>query len=86
MKKDNNKGTLELIDGILLPYIKKKTKKDLNPPNNQKSLLIWDGFTGQNNDAVKNSLSELNILTVNFPTNFNNTSFASSRANNKCDI
>ena len=42
---------------------------DLILPNNQKSLLIWDAFTGQNTDAVKNRLSELNILTVNVPKN-----------------
>ena len=44
---------------------------DLILPNNQKSLLIWDAFTGQNTDAVKNRLSELNILTVNVPKNKN---------------
>ena len=49
--------------------ILKKTKKDLNLPNDQKSLLIWDAFTGQNADAVKNRLSGLNILTVNVPKN-----------------
>ena len=30
MKKDNNKETLELIDGILLPYIK-KNKEGFKP-------------------------------------------------------
>ena len=35
----NNKETLRLTDSILLPYIE-KTKKDLNLPNSQKSLLI----------------------------------------------
>ena len=47
----------------------KKTKKGLNLPNDQKLLLIWDAFTGQNADAGKNRLSELNILTVNVPKN-----------------
>ena len=64
----NKKENLGLIDGILLPYIE-KTKKDLNVPTYQKSLLIWDAFTSQNTDAVKNRLSELNILTVNVPEN-----------------
>ena len=64
----NNKETLRLINGILLPYLE-KTKKDLNLPNDQKSLLIWDVFTGQNTDAVMNRLSELNILIVNVPKN-----------------
>ena len=64
----NNKETLRLIDGILLPYTE-KTKKDLNLPNDQNSLLIWDAFTGQNTDAVKKRLSELNILAVNVPKN-----------------
>ena len=32
-------------------------------------MLIWDAFTGQNTDAVKNRLSELDILTVNVPRN-----------------
>ena len=60
--------TLRLTDGILLPYTE-KTKKDLNLSNDQKSLLIWDAFTGQNTDAVKNRLSELNILTADVPKN-----------------
>ena len=64
----NKKENLGLIDGILLPYIE-KTKKDLNLLTDQKSLLIWDAFTSQNTDAVKNRLSELNILTVNVPEN-----------------
>ena len=59
----NNKETLWLIDGILLAYIE-KIKKNLHLPNNQKSLLIWNAFTGQNTNDVKNRLSELNILTV----------------------
>ena len=62
----NNKETLQLIDGILLPYIE-KTKKELNLPNDQQPLLIQDVFTGQNTDAAKNRLSGLNILTVNVP-------------------
>ena len=65
----NIKETLPLTDDILLPYIEKKTKKDLNLPNDQKSLLIWDAFTGRNTDTVKNRLSELNIFTVNVPKN-----------------
>ena len=52
----------------MLPYLE-KTKKDLNLPNDQKSLLIWDVFTGQNTDAFMNRLSELNILIVNVPKN-----------------
>ena len=64
----NNKETLRLIGVIFLPYIG-KTKKDLNLPNDQKSLLIWDAFTDQNTDDVKNRLSELYFLTVNVPKN-----------------
>ena len=53
---------------ILLPYIG-KVKKEISLPNDQKSLLIWDAFTGQNTDAVKKRLAELNILIVNVPKN-----------------
>ena len=79
-----NEETLRLFDGILLLYIE-KTKKDLNLPNDQNSLLIWDAFTGQNTDAVKNRLSELNILTVKVPKNLTHL-LAASRSNYKCDI
>ena len=64
----NNKQTLRLIDDILLSYIE-KLKKDVNLPNDQKFLLIWDAFTGQNTDAVKNRRFELSILTVIVPKN-----------------
>ena len=60
--------TLQLIDGILMLHIE-KAKKDLNLTNDQNSVLIWDAFTGQNNDAVNNRISELNIFTVNVPKN-----------------
>ena len=66
--RSNNKETLRLIDSILLPHIE-KIKKDLSLPNDQKSLIIWNAFTGQNTDAVKNRLSGLKILTVNVPKN-----------------
>ena len=35
--------------------------------NDQKSLLIWDAFIGQNTDVVGKKLSELNILIENVP-------------------
>ena len=49
-----------LIDGILLPY-SEEVKRDLSLPNDQKKLLIWDAFTGQNTDSVKKQLSELTV-------------------------
>ena len=48
----NERETLRLIDGILLPYIE-EVKTDLSLPNDQKALLIWDAFTGQKTDSVK---------------------------------
>ena len=60
----NEKETLRLIDGILLPYIG-EVKKDFRLPNDQKSLLIWYAFTDQNADAVKKRLSELGFLIAN---------------------
>lgn len=64
----NEKETLRLIDNVLLPRIQ-EIKERLNLPDDQKSLLIWDAFKGQNTDAVMARLAELNILTVLVPKN-----------------
>ena len=49
----------------MLPYIE-NVKKDLSLPKDQKALLIWDAFTGQNT-VVKKRLFDVGILTVNVP-------------------
>ncbi len=64
----NEKETLRLIDHVLVPHIK-EVKQNLNLPANQKALLIWDAFTGQNTEKVTRRLEELNIVSVLVPKN-----------------
>lgn len=64
----NEKETIRVIDCILVPYIE-RVKTDLKLPKDQKCLLIWDAFTGQNTPKVKARLAEVGILTVMVPKN-----------------
>ena len=42
----NEKKSKQLLDNVIFPYLKKK-EHDLGLPGDQKSLLIYDVFTGQ---------------------------------------
>ena len=42
----------QLLDNVIFPYLKKK-KHDLGLPGDQKSLLIYDVFTGQTTENIK---------------------------------
>ena len=42
----NEKKSKRLLDNVIFPYLKKK-EHDLGLPGDQKSLLIYDVFTGQ---------------------------------------
>ena len=47
----NEVEILSLIDKNIVPYIE-NVKKELQVPNDQKSLLIWDAFKGQGTPRV----------------------------------
>ena len=49
----NEEKSKQLLDNVIFPYLKKKKKHDLGLPGNQKSLLIYDVFTGQTNENIK---------------------------------
>ena len=60
----SNEGeTLSLIDKIIALYIENVTK-ELQVPNDQKSLLIWDAFKGQGTPRVQEMLAELGVVVV----------------------
>ena len=62
----NEVETLSLIDMIIAPYIE-NVKKELQVPNNQESLLIWDAFKGQSTPRVHERLAELGVVVVMVP-------------------
>ena len=56
----NEKKSKQLLDNVIFPYLKKK-EHDLGLPGDQKSLLIYDVFTGQtteNKDLRKMIVSQ----------------------------
>ena len=57
-----------MIDKIITPYIE-NVKKELQVPNDQKSLLIWDAFKGQGTPRVEEMLAELGVVVVMVPKN-----------------
>lgn len=56
-----------MIDKVIVPHVE-KMRQQLGLLD-QKALLIWDAFTGQNTPAVLEKLDELNILTALVPKN-----------------
>ena len=64
----NENETLKLIDEIINPYAIQK-RQQLQLPETQKVLLIWDVFKGQMTEQVKQKLKSLNIELVAVPSN-----------------
>ena len=60
----NEVETLSLIDKIIAPYIENVKKEELQVPNDQKSLLIWDAFKRQGTPRVQERLAELGVVVV----------------------
>ena len=64
----NEEETLRLINDVIKPYIE-GVKKELDLPEGQKTLIIWDAFKAQECPSVKQRLKELNIEHVQVPKN-----------------
>ena len=64
----NEDETIKLLDEVVYPYIKKK-RIELELPETQKALMIWDVFKGQMTVRVKDKLKSLNIVLVPVPAN-----------------
>ena len=58
----------QLLDNVIFPYLKKK-KHDLGLPGDQKSLLIYDVFTGQTTENIKEYIEENDCVMVYVPNN-----------------
>ncbi len=64
----NEQETMKLIEDIINPYIIKK-RAELNLPETQKALVIWDVFKGQVTEKVMEKLNSLNCEFVPVPAN-----------------
>ena len=64
----NETETLKLLKEIINPYID-KVKEEMGLPIDQKVLLIWDAFRGQNSQLIKDALDDYSIVTVMVPKN-----------------
>lgn len=64
----NEQETLQYIEKVLNPYLV-KTKEELGLPQDQKSCLIWDAFSGQGTDAVRSKLKAMHIEETLVPSN-----------------
>ena len=60
--------TLNLLENIIQPYVALK-RKELNLPQTQKAVLIWDVFKDQKTNKVLSKLASLNIEAVSVPAN-----------------
>ena len=64
----NEEKSKQLLDNVIFPYLKKK-KHDLGLPGDQKSLLIYDVFTGQTTENIKEYIEENDSVIVYVPNN-----------------
>ena len=64
----NEKKSKRLLDNVIFPYLKKK-EHDLGLPGDQKSLLIYDVFTGQTTENMKEYIEENDCVIVYVPNN-----------------
>ena len=64
----NEKESLKLLREIINPYVE-KVKEEMGLPMNQKALLIWDAFRGQQSQLITDALDDYNIVTVMVPKN-----------------
>ena len=62
----NEAETIRLLQEVIKPYAQ-KIKKELNLPVDAKVLLVWDEFKAQSSEAVKETLADLDIVTVMVP-------------------
>ena len=65
----NEEKSKQLLDNVISPYLKKKKKHDLGLPGDQKSLLIYDVFTGQTTENIKEYIEENDCVIVYVPNN-----------------
>ena len=64
----NEAETLKLLKDVIAPYTG-KVKEQLNLPVDQKVLLTWDAFRGQNSQLITPELDDYDIVTVMVPRN-----------------
>ena len=62
----NEAETMALVNKIIYPYVT-KVKEELDLPETQKALLVWDAFKAQSTDKVLSELERLNINVVAVP-------------------
>lgn len=65
----NEEETLKLLNLVIDPYLT-TARSELQLPQDQKALLIWDDFRGHKTAAVQKRVAELNISLVGIPANF----------------
>ena len=63
----NEEKSKQLLDNVIFPYLKKN--HDLGLTGDQKSLLIYDVFTGQTTENIKEYIEENDCVIVHVPNN-----------------
>ena len=64
----NEEETLKYIDRVINSYLASK-KEELGLPPTQRSLLVWDAFSDQDTDAVKEKVHVSHIEVAQVPKN-----------------
>ena len=66
----NEYEMINLLESVVDLYFC-QVREELGLPNDQKALILWDGFKAQLTDKVTKELKSLNIVQVMVPKNMN---------------
>ena len=64
----NEKESLKLLKEVINPYVE-KVREEMGLPIDQKALLIWDAFRGQQSQPITDALEDYSLVTVMVPKN-----------------
>ena len=68
---NNEEKSIELLEDIVFPYLSRK-RAELNLPDDQKALLIFDIFKGQKTQRILDLMVENHSVYVFVPNNLTN--------------
>ena len=67
----NEDKVIELLEKVVFPFVVEK-RKELSLPDEQKAILVFDVFKGQETERVQSLIADNNCISVFVPANMTN--------------